>query len=272
MIQDVTLVLSYFSYYLYPATFKQLYTFYPKKISRLNLQKGLRILVNDKTIRTIKIDEELRYMLPRIKTAQDYHARYYHSRNLIHTAEQYLRLLKPISWIRYLGISGSLSMLNATQASDIDIFIITSVGSHWTARFIVLLYKKILCLLNPRFGYKLCFNLIFAQNGLEIAKRKQTEYVGHEMLQLYPIFNKSQTYEMFLQKNQWISHFFPNVPINSPKLNHQFILPKQSYFMKKLECLLRSIQKWWLDGKGYISQEERNQLWLIQKDYEDRLV
>lgn len=264
--------LFYFSQFSYPATLDQLQTFHPKKISKPILQRKLNTLISDKIVRTIKINSVPRYVLTGTKGAQNYTIRYNHSLNLTHQSEQYLRVLELIPFIQYLGISGSLSVLNATQRSDIDIFIITAPGTLWVTRFIVVVYKKILSLFHPLLGYKLCFNLFFSQNGLLMTQKKQTEYIGHEILQLKPIFNKSQTYEILLQKNQWIGDFFPNVHINSGRSNSQFRLSKQSYLISIIESFTRSIQTWWLDRKGYEYSERGNQLWLIQKDYEKELL
>ena len=88
-----------------------------------------------------------------------------------------------------------------TEKGDIDIFVIISVNRIWTARFLLLLHKYILKVTNPEIGKKLCYNLFFAEDGLEIAKNKQNEYIGHEILQLKPIINKNDTYSRFINKN-----------------------------------------------------------------------
>jgi len=272
MKQNVTSALFYFSQFSYPATLDQLHTFHPKKISKLTLQKQLDILIHEKTVKTIQINSIPRYILVSTKGAQNYTSRHSHSLNLTYEAEQHLRFLELIPFIQYLGISGSLSMLNAAQTSDIDIFIITTPGTRWIVRFMVLAYKKVLSLFNPAFGFKLCFNLIFAQDGLVISKKKQTEYIGHEILQLKSICNKSQTYEILLKKNAWILKLFPNVHINSSIYDSSLNLSKQPYLILLFEDVARGIQTWWLDRKGYAYSEQGNQLWLIQKDYENELL
>lgn len=286
MSKNVVSTLSYFSQFNYPASIEQLHTFHSSKISQALLQKKIDALVQSKKVRSMSIDGEKRYYLNSTKL-NAYQSRFNHSAYLLQQARRHLRLFELIPLIKYIGISGSLSMLNASKTSDIDLFIVTTPGTLWIVRFVVLIYKKIQSVLNPSFGNKLCINLIFAQNGLSMRKKKQTEYVGHELLQLNTIFNKSQTYEIMLKKNKWIALFFPNytphdppsrgelkrgVQINYKKIKSQFRLSKQSFIILLIEQFLRSIQTSWLDRKGYKYRDTGKQLWLIQKDYEKELT
>ncbi len=286
MKQNVISTLSYFSQFSYPATIEELYIFHPNKISKKTLQKQLDVLLQKKIVRSVTINSTPRYIQIGTKGAQSYTTRYNHSLKVIDSTEHHLKFLELIPFIQYLGISGSLSMLNAAQSSDIDIFIITTPGTRWTVRFMVLAYKKVLSLFHPACGLKLCFNLIFAQDGLGISKKKQTEYIGHEILQLKSLYNKSQTYQHLIRSNKWIASFFPNytphgppsrgelkggVEIISDVNKYHINLSKQPYLISLFENLARGIQTWWLDRKGYAYSERGNQLWLIQKDYEDEL-
>ncbi|MDA1316584.1 MAG: hypothetical protein O3B87_01000 [bacterium] len=270
MSKTVISTLSYFAQFNYPASIELLHLFHPHTISKPLLQKKIDALVQRKDIRTIVINGEKRYYLSSNRL-NNYVSRYALSTYLISQTEQHLSLFELVPMISYMGISGSLSMLNAAHSSDIDLFIITSPGTQWMVRCIVLLYKKIQCVINPTFGSKLCINLIFAQNGLKIGKKKQNEYIGHEILQLKSVFNKSQTYEIMLSNNKWILTFFPNVHINSSLVTPYVSLSKQFNMISLFERFVRMIQIWWLDRKGYTFSERGNQLWLIQKDYEVKL-
>ena len=183
-----------------------------------------------------------------------------------------LSWMSSISSILFLGVSGSLSMLNMTEKGDIDIFIIAGCNSIWRTRFLLLLYKYILKLTNPDIGNKLCFNMIFSESGLEIGKNKQNEYIGHELLQLKPVINKNDIHDKFIQKNLWIKDFFPNVQIKSRKSKMSKELSKRYFHLNMAEEILRKIQVWWLGIKNIHWVYRKGQLWLIQEDFEKKIL
>ncbi|EKE14160.1 MAG: hypothetical protein ACD_12C00652G0001 [uncultured bacterium] len=57
---------------------------------------------------------------------------------------------------------------------------------------------------------KVCLNLFFDERDLKVPRFKQTEFVGHEVLQMKPIVVKDNIYERFLEANQWVYKLFPN--------------------------------------------------------------
>lgn len=184
---------------------------------------------------------------------------------------------KALSWIdifpfvRYMGISGSLSMKNTSSSGDIDLFVITSKNTVWITRFVLLLYKKIFSLLNPEIGQKFCFNLFFSEKGLQIPPKKHTEYSGHELLQLKHIVSKNQTYELLLTQNSWIKQIFPNMSLPGKQLStykEPIILSKILTYIDKL---FRRIQILWLQRNKIKYKESKGQLWLIQEDFETKL-
>ncbi|GAB4219500.1 MAG: hypothetical protein Fur009_5970 [Candidatus Microgenomates bacterium] len=158
----------------------------------------------------------------------------------------YIKLLSFFPQIKLIGLSGSLAMMNAKKEDDIDLFIITSKNRLFTGRFIAVILAQLLNLrrhfvyktrrtnfyapVGPLFpllaektsqvaknlasssffSNKVCLNLFFDESDLQAPKFKQSEYVAHEVLQMKPIINKSQTYENFLAANRWVMSFFPN--------------------------------------------------------------
>jgi len=151
----------------------------------------------------------------------------------------YIKLLRFFPQIKLVGLSGSISMLNAKDEDDIDLFIITSENRLFTGRLIALILAQLLGLRRIRSTKaqntvsrpphpkgaqaidskqvssllsrnKICLNLFFDESRLNVPKFKKTEFVAHEILQMKPIINKFQTYEKFLQANSWVKKIFPN--------------------------------------------------------------
>src|SRR5437868_7072157 len=62
-----------------------------------------------------------------------------HSIQLLQKAKLIASVLKIIPWIKLIGISGGLSMMNAGVDDDIDFFIITSHRRIYLSRILILL-------------------------------------------------------------------------------------------------------------------------------------
>ena len=117
--------------------------------------------------------------------------------------------------------------MNAKEDDDIDLFIITAKNRLFTGRLITLILAQLFGLrrnretresfnnetmkqLNNVFRNKVCLNLFFDESNLKVPKFKQTEFVGHEVLQMKPIMIKGDIYERFLKANPWVQAIFPN--------------------------------------------------------------
>ncbi|HRN71206.1 MAG TPA: hypothetical protein PLS49_08560 [Candidatus Woesebacteria bacterium] len=251
-------VLQYFSQYSYPPTISEIYTFLNRKTSSHEFKLELTSLLKKKQI----IQQQDRISVHK-SFFGIYTSRSQNSISLIKNALPYVNKLKLIPTIRYIGISGSLSMLNTSEEGDIDLFIITTMHSIWITRFLVLMYKYSIKLLDKDIGTNLCFNLFFAENELKIEKIKQNEYTGHEILQLKPIYNKNITYELFLQQNRWLIKLFPNIQIPQKKKMSKN-MTGFNFLLYYLDRLIKIPQIWWLKRNNLRWKETKGQLWLIQ--------
>ena len=59
-------------------------------------------------------------------------------------AKKAARILFKIPTIKFVGVTGSLAMMNANENSDIDLMIITSRGTLWLSRLVILVLLVIL--------------------------------------------------------------------------------------------------------------------------------
>lgn len=124
-------------------------------------------------------------------------------------------LIASVPTVKFIGVTGSLAMGNATQMSDIDLLIITKKGFLWTTRLVVYGLLKIA-------GYKLripkqknqkdrlCLNIWLDEGDLSWPVKDRNIYTAHEIAQIIPLINKNKTYERFLWKNKWLLDFWPN--------------------------------------------------------------
>lgn len=272
MYEAICDVCRYFAQFSYPPTEHEIHTFLPRKISRTLLKQHLHALGAANKINRKKVNGEVRYSLRKHADIFDEAAyKLSYGKSLFAAAEAYLQVLRFIPSVCYLGISGSLSMKYISGESDIDIFVVAAPQTIWQTRFALLVYKYFLIFFSPQIGKKLCFNLFFAEDGLLIRKKKQTNYIGHELLQLKTIIDKRQTYESLKFNNRWIVNYFPNVHINTHTENGSNKMIRQSKSNSIIEQTAKHIQKWWLNHKKINVDDFGAQVWFIQDDIEKKI-
>jgi len=113
-------VLKYFSFFAYYPTFDELYTFLPIKIDK----KKLKYTPPQYSIPTS----------PRLRGASKYKISKKKLENW--KFKTYIKLLSLAPQIKLVGLSGSISMMNATENDDIDLFIITAKSRFRLGKFI----------------------------------------------------------------------------------------------------------------------------------------
>ena len=180
-----------------------------------------------------------------------------------------LNLLGSLPTVKYLGISGTVSMLNANEDDDIDIFIITQANCLFATRFLTVLLTSLLGVRRARgesqVKDKLCLNLFFSEHDLQIPKKKQSLYVAHEIGQLWTVRNKENTYERFLAANRWLNRYFPHFPIKTIKAKRHFEAAGWA------ERLLRTVQMWQINQHRTTEIITSTQLWFFPADFELKL-
>jgi hypothetical protein len=161
-------------------------------------------------------------------------------------------LIRWIPFIELVGISGSLSMDNQQKTDDIDLFVITSANKLWTTRLLIVGILSIFGLVRRKndqnFANKLCVNLLLDINHLE--QQTKNIYIAHEVLQVRPIYIKSNAYSKFLNDNNWVFDYLPNW---TSSIEYQKIKraknSKSTKFADFIEDLLRLYQIELMKGK-----------------------
>mgnify|MGYP005850794827 FL=1 len=305
---EVFKVLKYFSFFSYYPTFEEIYTFYPKAITRKQLKIQLLTLVRKKRIYYEKKSQrytlggysirDLKSQILNVKT------KFVISQKKISSwrFRLYIKLLSLFSQIKLIGLSGSIAMMNAKEEDDIDLFIITSQNRLFTGRFIAIILAKILGihrgyqdiqlikkLKNQKdkkldelihFKNKVCLNLFFDQKNLKIPSKKHSLYVAHEVLQMKPLVNKDNIYERFLKTNRWIFSFFPNArrishfkstfSNQSPSLNFKNGKLRKN-FLDWLENQLKKFQLRLIKKHQTTEIISDQQLWFHSDDFEKKI-
>jgi len=210
MEQEVLKTIKYFSFFEYSPRFEEILAFLNRQTTPNNLQKVLKSLIRQNRLS----EKDNQYTLgeySKLLSQQKTKAKI--SDLKIKRLATYLRFLKLFPQVRLVGLSGSVSMLNAKKDDDIDLFVITGRNRLWTGRLICLLLASLFGRRKFRDRHtsdKICLNLFFDEGRLQIDPKKRSFYVAHEVLQMKPLIDRENVYGRFLEANKWVFKLFPN--------------------------------------------------------------
>jgi len=139
----------------------------------------------------------------------------------IKSARRIAGIMRFFPFVRMVGLSGSLSMKNADQRSDLDFFIVLRSGYIWTGRAVVTILLHLFGL--RRHGGKVarraCLNFWVTTRSLEI--HLKDIFSSNEYFFLIPFFGKN-VFAKFQTANTWIRRFRPH--FGSTRLSHTALL------------------------------------------------
>lgn len=115
------------------------------------------------------------------------------------------RLIYQFPFVRFVGISGSLSKGFSDEHSDFDFFIITQRDRLWVTRTLLHIMKKLSFIAGQQ--HKLCMNYFIDESALSL--QEKNVYTATELYSLIPVCG-AQEHQRFLKANNWISRFLPN--------------------------------------------------------------
>jgi len=133
------------------------------------------------------------------------------SQKLLPLALRYGRILGSLPYIRMVGVTGSLAVMNISESADLDYMLVTARGRVWTARAFALAFNR----LTRLGGYTICPNLIVSENALEW--RLHDLYSARELCQM-KLIKGVDVYNRLMKANQWVGSFLPNAFLESNSL------------------------------------------------------
>lgn len=190
-----------------------------RKANLTQVERALKKLVQRSKIK----DQSEYYFLPRRKKLVITRKRKEkQSSGYLRKAKVLTLILKIIPWIKLVGISGGLSMDNASRKDDIDLFIIVSINRLWISRFLSIIILDLMGVRRKvntsksKVGGKLCLNIFLQEDKLE--QKKKDIYTAHEVLQMKVLWQRQGIYSRYLEDNEWAFKFLPNWIANDASL------------------------------------------------------
>jgi len=141
-------------------------------------------------------------------------------------ASSIARLIFNAPFVKFVGISGSLSKGYADEKSDFDFFIVTSANRLWICRTILHLFKKLTFLVGQQ--RKFCMNYFVDESALLL--EEQNIYTATELASMIPVSGLEQ-HKTLLAANSWLYKLLPNIKRSTVVLEQQ-LSPKNN--LKKL--------------------------------------
>ena len=119
--------------------------------------------------------------------------------------------LQAIPGVRFIGVTGSLSMASAVPDDDSDILVITAAGRMWLTRALELAPLWAGRVKRPDDGRcahpdQICANIFLSEDDLHLPDHNL--FIAHEICQMLPLLGPA-TYYRFVQANAWVCEFLP---------------------------------------------------------------
>lgn len=114
-------------------------------------------------------------------------------------------IINNFPFVRFVGISGSISKGYAEPDSDFDFFIVTAQNRLWICRTLLHLFKKITFLANAQ--HRFCMNYFIDTFKLELDEHNI--FTATELASIIPLHG-SQVYKQLQMENKWVYNYFPN--------------------------------------------------------------
>jgi hypothetical protein len=172
----------------------EIFKFSGKKETIIELEAYLNELVAAGTISKIGnyylYEGDQRYIDKREK-GEAYAAR------LIPKAKRSARFIALFPFVKFVGISGSLSKGYADEKTDFDFFIITAANTLWICRTILHLVKKMSYLVGKQ--HWMCMNYFIDEQKLELEEKNIFTQI--ELSTLIPVYNQDM-YRALLLSNK----------------------------------------------------------------------
>ncbi len=173
------------------------------------------------------------------------------SQEKYYKAKKVARLLSAIPTISFIGLSGGVAIHNASENDDIDFFIITYPRALWISRFLLLIVLEFLGKRRKKLGKhtsnKICVNMLVTQDSMQLPKKRHDLFTAHEITQMVPLFERSDVYKRFFEKNRWTQVYLPNARAFSTPF---FKKPHKNSILLHgallLEPIAKKIQYWYM--------------------------
>jgi len=205
--------LAFFDIFSYPLTEMEVHKWlWEKKASFSEVQVALEVLVNAEIV---GYRDGLYFMPGKEQYIADRRRNYVRAETKYKKIRRAVKLLEIVPFIRFIGACNTLSILDFSEESDLDVFIIVKKGRLWMARLAAT------CIMfttgNWRHGKKvkdrICLSFYITTDTLSlkhIALAGKDPYLTYWVTFIVPMLDRG-VYTDFVRANKWILTVIPNM-------------------------------------------------------------
>jgi predicted nucleotidyltransferase len=265
--KNILRTLLYYDIFRHPLNREEIYSFFPENsITREEINSSLAELTAGGQSEIGEL-EGYYYLKPNAAYVQARLEKEKYSASMWKTAYRVTHIIKRFPFVRSVIATGSLSKNSSDSKSDLDFMVITAPRRLWVARTLLMLFKKTVLLNSKKY---FCVNYFIASDNMVIEERNI--YTATEIVTLKATYNTGLL-EEFLQKNLWVTDFFPNYTPSDASLhkagckvnnNHSIGQKMLELFFPgrpgdKLDDYLRQMTKrHWKKKYAHLAEAERN--------------
>lgn len=208
----------YFQYFKHALSLDELHCFLGEKVSMAELEQKLNQEVSAGRV----MEKEGFYALEE----ESLGARINHQKlnaRWLKIARRMSKLIAAFPFVRAVYLSGSLSKEGLRgKDDDIDYFLITASKRVWTAKFLLMAFKKLFLLNSKKY---FCINLLRDERFLHF--KRENIYIATEMVSIVALQNPAYLADLY-RANPWIFRYFPNatIPEHAPEEHRNSKLEK----------------------------------------------
>jgi len=224
---EVLKVLTYFGIFRHPLLFSELHAHLLLKISKADLLAELNLLHSENKLQFYNnyyfLNDDVTCIEKRIVGEEK-------AQHLLPKAIIMGKVISYFPFVKFVGISGSLSKGYADAKTDFDFFIITNKNRLWICRTLLHLFKKLTFLVGKQHYF--CMNYFVDETAMEIEDKNI--FAMYELATLIPVYNANM-YNQLMDENRWVVDKLPQYQTKPFDLKpHDNILKKVSEFFLNL--------------------------------------
>lgn len=258
--QSIVATLAYFDVVEYPLTKEELYRhlWNPPHSTYSDFLEEL-----PSSIKTRGIEEYLGYyFLPgRKEIVEKRREHVVTTEMLLKKAYRGIRLIRWIPFLKAIFICNSIASETATEKSDIDFFIITTVHRVWIVRFVsnIILYIAGIRRHGKKIAGRICLSFYIDEEHVNISDQRITEddiHFIYWLKQMIPVYDPEDVYTKFREANSWTNSFLPYIDASEnyfhPEPVSRFISNmsnrRKNFITRGLESILQGKIGQWLEN------------------------
>ncbi|MFA6272173.1 MAG: hypothetical protein WC693_03620 [Patescibacteria group bacterium] len=266
----------YFDSFDYPLTLMEIakWLFTGGSGRKYSLREILEVLEQSPAIsKKIETERGFYFLSGRGNTVEIRKQRYRLAEGKMKRAVRVAKILRYIPFVNMIAVCNNLAYSNASNLSDIDVFVILKRNRLWQTRFFVSVATHLMRMRRHHriISNRICLSFYITDEHLNLEQlmiKPLDPYFIYWYGQLVPIYDHQNSFSNLVAANKWIEKYLPNLIINKPVLRRSVKDTEWSLAVKKLqetvlggsfgnyvEKILKKIQK-----KKMISNKE-SKLW-----------